>query len=221
MTAVDTVRNIIASTWSGGIQREREYYGSIEFKLKGYPWNAHGTEAVTSRQLMSCLLAALFQQGWMLTMSTDVSKCVSDADTLLFRHQSPGPAACDWMAISFSNSDQIRFITQPVNNSSSEVVNAYIASLGNAVQRHEPHKVPGCYEVKLVGNPWRASGGGTMSARMLLLTLLNTLERFGWTVYGSVDQKRQSDGESQSGDTDTWHCCRQIGWHPGMPVYHN
>ena len=184
---------------------------------------AHGKEAVTSRQLMNRFLAALFAQGWVLNLSTDASKSVSDADTLLFRFQNPVPAPCEWMAISFSNSDNIRFMRDVQQHDG--VVDAFINLLADKVQRHNPHeKVPGCYEIKLRGNPWRASGGETMYARLLLLQLLQTLEQHGWTVYASVDQKYQSGGSnnsSASGDTDTWHCCRQTEWKPGMPVYHN
>ena len=221
--AVESIRSTISSIWPGGIQRERDYYGSHEFKLKGYPWSAQGVEAVTSRHLMSRMLGELFMQGWVLNLTTDISKSPSDLDTLLFRHQYPAPAPCEWMAISFSNSDQIRFITDPHRpwDAVSAVINAYIGLLGAAVQRHEPHRVAGCYEVKLKGNPWRAYSGETMHARSLLLNLLTTLEQFGWTVYASVDQKLQAGGNSQSGDTDTWHCCRPLGWEPGMPVFHS
>ncbi|KAF2150698.1 hypothetical protein K461DRAFT_280709 [Myriangium duriaei CBS 260.36] len=218
----ETVKQVIANTWSGGVQRVQDYYGSYEIKMVGYPWNATHSDAVTSRQLMSRILAALFAAGWVLNLSTDVTKLTSDLDTLLFRHQDPAPVPCEWLAISFSNGDQIRFLWDHRKYAKDPVVAAYISAIGKAVQSHQPHKLPGCYEVKMNGYPWRARHGESIHARGLLLSLLSTLEQYGWTVYASVDQKKQRQSEnSTSGDTDTWHCCRRVGWEPGMPVFHN
>lgn len=44
--------SVILSVWANGIQNERDYHGSWEFKLKGYPWQAQGSEAVSSRLLI-------------------------------------------------------------------------------------------------------------------------------------------------------------------------
>ncbi|GAM85483.1 hypothetical protein ANO11243_034900 [Dothideomycetidae sp. 11243] len=221
--AQSVVREIVSTTWPGGLQREQDYHGAYELKLRGYPWMSQGVDAVTSRQLMNRILAALYELGWVLTLSTDVSKIIGDLDTLLFRYQTAAPTRRDWMAISFSNGDQIRFIWDHLRGTKPAIVDDYIVALGGAVQRHEPHRAPGCYEIKIIGYPWRASHGDTnIHARVLLLQLLTTLEMNGWTVYASVDQKEQSgSNNSARGDTDTWHCCREVGWTPGMPVYHH
>lgn len=64
-----------------------------------------------------------------------------------------------------------------------------------------------------------SSGSNSMQARILLLKLLECMEEHGWTVYGSIDQKATTN--EHRGETDTWHCCKMVGWQPGMPVYHN
>ena len=183
---------------------------------------ATGAEAVTSRQLMNRILAALFAQGWILNLSTDISKCTSDLDTLLFRHQVPTPAPCEWLAISFSNSNEIRFLWDITKQQHYDpVVDAWISVLGSALKSHNPHKkVPGCHQLELKGRPWRAYGEGSIHARILLLQFLTTLEQHGWTIYASIDQKLQRGNDNPSGDTDTWHCCKPTGWQPGMPVFH-
>jgi len=77
--------------------------------------------------------------------------------------------------------------------------------------------LPGVYKFKLHGSPWRAFGEETMDTRRLLLVLLEVLEEFGFTVYGSIDQKIGVEGR----DLDTWHCCRSKAWQRGMPVFHS
>jgi len=60
------------------------------------------------------------------------------------------------------------------------------------------------FEFKLHGNPWLAAGEATMSTRMLLLRLVETLEASGWRLYASVDQSESSDGET----ADSWYCVK-------------
>ncbi|KAF2274244.1 uncharacterized protein EI97DRAFT_451810 [Westerdykella ornata] len=209
---IDSCRMTIQSVWTRGIQAEREYAGSHEIKVNGYPWRGSGHSAIEARRLICGVLGALHGHGWVLMMSTDVSKKTADKDTLLFRHQIPTPAPCDWCCIGFSMWDRIEFIDVP-----SEVYNGLISRLGNRVSDHYQHS-PGVYEAKIVGRPWIAEGTETMKARELLLVFLEVLETEGWTVYASVDQKNGGDKQTE---TDTWHCCRLKGWVRGAPVYHN
>jgi len=210
---INMCRKVIATTWKRGIQEERDYGGSVEVKVFGHPWRGASDEAIGARRLICALLGALHGQGWVLTLCTDISKKNWDKDTLIFRHQVPSPAECDWCCIAFSRMDRIKFI-----DVSPEIYTALISRLGpTQVQGHWPHS-QGVYEVKLSGTPWYANGTATMEVRAMLLVLLEILESEGWTVYASVDQKNGTDKQTE---TDTWHCCRPKGWERGAPVYHN
>lgn len=110
MAIVDLCRQVSNYEWKRGIKKEREYAGAIEFEFKGDPWVGYGDDAIEARRLVLGLLRALHGQGWVLILSTDISKKSYDKDTLLFRHQSPTPAECEWGTIAFSNSDRLRFI---------------------------------------------------------------------------------------------------------------
>jgi hypothetical protein len=103
-------RQVVHTAWKRGIQDEREYGGSMEIKLYGHPWRGAGDESVDARRLICAILGALHGQGWVLTLSTDISKKNWDKDTLLFRHQVPSPAECEWCCIGFSKTDRIKFI---------------------------------------------------------------------------------------------------------------
>lgn len=154
-------------------------------------------EAIYSRRLICSLLAALHGEGWVLMMSTDVSKVTWDTDTLIFRHQSPAPAACEWFSIAFSSSNRLRFIDAPAS-----VYLPIVQRLGkNKVGiKCKEHRVEGCYEVKLAGLGWGSVNWDSAKLRLVLLDILEVMEEEGWTVYASIDQKV---GGEREGDTDT------------------
>ena len=193
---IDQCRTAILRVWKGGIQREGMYGNSQEFKLSGYPWSAMGSDAMDARRLIATLLGTLHSLGWILTLNTDVSKNVNDKDTLLFRYQSPAPTPCDWCSISFSRSDKIRLI-----DAGPEVCHALPAKLGPEWVSKQSQYAPGIQEIKLHGYPWSTSGKETMRVRELLLTMLETLEEEGWTVYASIDQS--TSGGQNTSETDT------------------
>ncbi|KAF2005166.1 hypothetical protein P154DRAFT_518704 [Amniculicola lignicola CBS 123094] len=225
------IRATIMSAWSRGIQSESHINNAEEFKLKGNPWglftdemklfaNAFGQngeeQSICSRRLVCCLLAALHTEGWVLTMSTDVSKAQADTDTMIFRHQIPAPMRCEWFSLAFSGvgGNKIKLIDAP-----KEVSMRIVERLGKGkIQVScKEHRVPGCYEIRLLGLGWSMMAGEMMKRRGVVLDLMECFEEEGWSVYASVDQKV---GTENSGDTDTWHCCRPVGWVKGGPVYH-
>lgn len=100
----------VALSWKRGIQASRPYGISHELKLYGNPWSGQSEQNVAARRLMCALLERLHTLGWVMTLSTDISKKSTDKDALLFRYQNPPPAACEWASIGFSKWDRIRFI---------------------------------------------------------------------------------------------------------------
>ncbi|KAF1814800.1 hypothetical protein P152DRAFT_384025, partial [Eremomyces bilateralis CBS 781.70] len=214
---ITAVQNIITNVWSRGIQDTRLYHGSYEIKLRGNPCKRSGysDDAVHSRRLMNHILATLYQHGWILSLSTDISKKAMDKDTLIFRKQDPPPRPAEWFSISFSKTDRIRFIDAP-----QQLVSNMIALFQKETQSHASFRLPHVYELKMNGYPWMASGSDTMYARSLILKLIEGLESHGFTVYASIDQKTGTSSDNHRGETDTFHCCRQIGWQPGLPVFH-
>lgn len=208
------VQQAIEASWPRGIQDTRGYCGSFEFKLHGNPWSCLADEAVYSRRLINNILEALFNNGWILSLSTDVSKKIMDKDTLIFRHQDPPPPPHQWLAVSFSRTDRIRFYDAPP-----ELVRDVCQQFRPHIMKDGPFRLPEVYELKLRGCPWYPSGSESMYGRELLLDLITVMERHGFTVYASIDQKATSS--DSSGETDTWHCCKDRDWTPGAPVFHS
>ncbi|KAK8026802.1 hypothetical protein PG991_003858 [Apiospora marii] len=214
----NAIRQIIASSGHTSVQDERaSYHGSYEFKMNGNPWRASGNDAVHSRRLMNRIVGDLFNMGWLLSLSTDISKNAEDLDTLIFRYHLPPPPPCEWLAVAFSSGDKLRLIGAPA-----DLRDAVVAAMQRAkkLQAHRPHAYVGdCYELKMWGYPFRSSGSDSMGARALVLDFLSVLEGQGWSVYASIGQKKHN--EDNNNNNDTWHCCRRLDWSPGLPVYHH
>jgi hypothetical protein len=212
---VDAIRAIIQSAWKQGIQKEQIYGSSKEFKLGGYPWQGYRSEGTHARVLMREIFAYLFSVGWILHASVDVSKSVFDKDTLVFRKQQSAPPPSEWIAISFNEGDKLRLIGAD---------SALKASFGGMLNQmgllqREEWKEQGvnAWQFKLHGYPWRPTGEETMQTRILVIRMLETLEREGWSLYASVDQ---NEGSEKSGETDSWYCVKEKGWVPGKAVFH-
>lgn len=205
------IQRTIMNHWDG-IQDVGEYGGAYQFKLRGRPWSGWGEEALHARRLMREIFRTLYDHGWVLTLSTDISRKTRDKDTLVFRHQDPAPARRDWMSISFARGDKIHLIDAPPE---------FTSSLFNELHPiiHKSKQIlPGVHEFQMGVSLWWATGTDTMKAREVVLQMMEVLERHGFTIYASIDQDtRHSDTSSE---TDSWTCCRPSDWRQGAPVYH-
>ncbi|KAL8283620.1 hypothetical protein RQP46_005415 [Phenoliferia psychrophenolica] len=201
---INALRTTIEGLWPR-IQSERVYHGAHEFKLKGYPWSGQGREAIPARRLMCGILSTLHQRGWVLTLSTDVTKKGFDKDSLVFRFNTTPPPPSYFCAISFNEGDKLRLI-------------GGTRELQDAIEQKEPdtHEINSKW--KMLGYPWFANGDATVTTRCLILDILSMLERHGWSLYASVDQST-GGGDQGSSDTDSWYLRRRQDWQPGMPVY--
>lgn len=117
--------------------------------------------------------------------------------------------------ISFNQSDRLRLI-----GADQELIDSFrgmLKSLGKLQDMYWKDQVLNAFEFKLYGYPWRETGEETMVTRLLVLKILETLEKQGWSLYASIDQNQGSEGSSE---TDSWFCVRQKGWVPGSSVFH-
>lgn len=211
---INVIRTTIQRFWAKGIQEERPYSVSYEFKLRGNPWSGSGTgsEAVPALILMREVLACMYQQGWLMTASTDVSRKKYDKDTLIFRKQLAPPPPASWIAISFKMDDKLRFLGAP-----QEFLLAFstiLKSMGLHQSESMKDKTINYHEFKLYGYPWSATGEETMRTRMLILKLVELLELHGWSLYASIDQNSGPAGDSTYSEVDSWYCVKSTSWNP-------
>lgn len=161
-------------------------------------------------------LAYLYRNGWIFHVSTDCSKKELDKDTIVFRKQQASPPEAEWIAISFNQSDRLRLIG--AGQELLEAVGEMLKSMRLLQEEDWKDRSLGAWEFKIHGRPWIASGEQTMSTRLLLLRLLECLEKHGLSLYASIDQS-QGQGEGTS-ETDSWYCVRDKTWVPGGHVFH-
>jgi hypothetical protein len=209
------LKEIIKKHWAKGLQNERKYGQSHEYKLHGYPWHGQGSDAITSRVLMREIIAHLFSEGWILHASTDISKSASDTDTLLFRKQQTPPPESQWISISYNMSDRLRLIG--ASEDLIQDVRELLQSMRLLQTENWKDQRLNAREYKLHGYPWIPSGEATMTTRMILLNLLEVLEKKGWSLYASIDQ---STAGKNSSETDSWYCVRDKAWVEGSTVFH-
>lgn len=81
----------LCSVFSNSIQHEKQYEGSVEFKLSGNPFYSDQRSAVYARMLLAQILVNLRSQGYKLYSSADISIGADgmDLDSWVFRRVGP------------------------------------------------------------------------------------------------------------------------------------
>lgn len=74
--------DIVATSWSNGIQGTRQYAESFEIKLKGNPW-IYDADDNQARRLIRQLLEGLHDLGWLFETSVRTCKKSSEKGELL------------------------------------------------------------------------------------------------------------------------------------------
>ncbi|ORY13612.1 hypothetical protein BCR34DRAFT_480746 [Clohesyomyces aquaticus] len=222
----------ILSSWPLGItltSKSTSSHGdSVDYKLKSFPWapvqprlfgNAltSNDSVIQARRLLGAVFAALYSEGWMIALGTEVSRSRAMGERLLccFRYQGSGrrraPEVCEWMSVSWDAKNKLRFVDAPI-----ELCVLVAERLRNLIERQRVVAgMEGVFKIKLkgsVGGKWYDG----VRMRGLVLDLLECLEESGWRVYATVEQQV---GGLEDGAAESRHCCRVRGWTGGMLVY--
>ncbi|KAI8633790.1 hypothetical protein F5Y19DRAFT_415060 [Xylariaceae sp. FL1651] len=203
------VREVIIKNWSRGIQSERTYMDSHEFKLCGYPWACRSGDAITSRRLITALLEALHNLRWIISISGKATSSTMNQDSLFFQYQPSPPDRFDWMCIGLAAGDRLYLVDAPL-----DLIKTVMQNLNNSIQSDLGYSYLGAYELKLKGFPWTGTSTHVMPTHQLLLKIFSALHDHGWSIYASADQRYGT-----SNDADTWHCRRHKNWMPEVPSY--
>ena len=131
------------------------------------------------------------------------------SDTLFFRFQSSPPPPCEWLIVSPEDYDRLLIIGPQPESPPPGLADAIIQTL-DKVKSYDVKD--GALLIKFKGYPWRASGEDAVGTRTIILSVLRTLERFGWSLYGSVNLEGAGDG------ADAMYFRKRRDWTPGGPV---
>ncbi|KAK2932015.1 hypothetical protein FoTM2_006472 [Fusarium oxysporum f. sp. vasinfectum] len=180
---VSGIKEVVAARWSPGLAHVQPYGESMEFRLRGRPWLHRSGGNDDSRRLMLRILEKLFDMGWVLQGSMEITLKSESKDSLIFRKQDPIPPPCDWICISFDNSDKLKIVDSPPK----DLTDAILQKFGRDVRRSEI--TSDRVKMHLANMPWNPSGTDTVTTRIILLKLIETLERCGFTIYATIGSK--------------------------------
>ncbi|KAG8358070.1 hypothetical protein FVEN_g4015 [Fusarium venenatum] len=207
---VQAVKQVVKTRWKPGLAQTRPYGESTEIWVRGRPWAYDSNGNDDARRLILWILETLFDLGWVVQCSLDITRKSESKDSLIFRKQDPVPPPCDWICVSFDNSDKLKIVDSPPK----DLTDAILKTFGRDVRRREI--TPERFKIHIGIQPWEPSGTDTVTTRLLLLKLVETLERCGFTVYATIGSK----GENEEGAADLLVCQRAKDWVPGAPIWH-
>ena len=191
-------KDAITKSWPSGIQKWSYKDEVLLIKLRGYPWNAEGAEAVHSRAMLQRIITDLFQRNWRLYGNANLK---STANTLFFQHDQNMTSGMsltvlplqDDFTLSLNGNDVVRLINAPPSLKS--VVQDIIQrSWYRGIQ--QVSRYAGSVQFKLNGTPWWADGQETVESRFLILKLLESLQGYGWSAVASLDTSRKVTDKS-------------------------
>ncbi|GKU05674.1 hypothetical protein FLAG1_08577 [Fusarium langsethiae] len=167
---VEAVKQVVKTRWKPGLVQTRPYGESTEVWVRGRPWANDSNGNDDARRLILWILETLFDLGWVMQCSLDITRKSDSKDTLIFRKQDPTPPPCDWICISFDNSDKLKIVDSPPK----DLTDAILQTFGRDVRRREITAEK--FKIHLGIQPWEPSGTDTVTTRLLLLRLVETLE---------------------------------------------
>ena len=186
------IRKIIEERWPRGIEKETIHLNGVhEFELKGCPFGEYTSfseDAATSR-MAERILHRLYRDGWKLQISSNLTR-TTDLTTWFFKK---APFANDssqqFLVVRVCSSDTLMVINAPTD----------LHQLFRDVVKKSWPKViqkwtyeDGVLLIKLKGFPWCPDGEETVHSRALLQTIISSLLRKQWNLYGNsnLEQRR-------------------------------
>ena len=180
------IRHTIQKAWPKGIQKETFVLnGAYEFKLKGYPFLA-GTsksDAVACRRMAERILHRLYQDGWRLHMSSNLTQ-KSELTTWIFKKVPVVDVSSHpFLVVGLSSFDSLMILNAPMD---------LHRLFKNAIERSWPRGIQKWkYDenevlmIKLKGCPWSPYSEDTVYSRVILQTIISDLMSRHWNLYGN------------------------------------
>lgn len=196
---IDIVRQSILTFWNG-INQEKvklEVQNSpltcYEFKLRGYPFTMLGDtqSSIQIRRMTSKILFDLYNIGWKLMISSDLSR-YSDLTTWIFQRHSNPPANVPFFTIGFSSTDKIQINDCPANIL--QLIRDLVRKLWYRQIQKDEMISEGTHVIKLQGTPWGlVNKDESCHARHLVRELIQLLANNQFTLYGNSNLKSSAD----------------------------
>ena len=187
----------------------RDFYGAMEYKLKGLPFSATGQEAMSTKILICKIFESLAENGWICLTSFDISRKVTDKCTFVFEKYKP--VMLNFACISMEKVDRVRLINfpAPICQILHDLIEQYYPPGIRSVKACDYQ----CIEIKLSGFPWTQVSTYSLQAKAMLTKVLPGLEKAGWRLVTSGDVcaklRHQKNGPDYPVDVHSLFFCSQ------------
>ena len=183
---------------------QRDYFGSLEFELKGCPFHCSGFDSVKTKKLMNRILELLSEKGWQCFTSIDVMRKISDKSSFVFKKCTPKRIKVACVALSDVNHLKLIDFPENVTKILLQTIKAkYQLGVRDTFESVEPN----CHYVDLKCMPWGQRSCDLLHGKCLMLQLLAKLESLGWMLSNSADTSSRystSGSKSHPMDVDSW-----------------
>ncbi|XP_057289349.1 uncharacterized protein LOC130612077 [Hydractinia symbiolongicarpus] len=186
------IKDVCLSCWTNGLREKNISDSTFEIKFEGNPWHyVNKAESIMARHMLKQIIQSLSARQWLLYGNSNLK---STADTLFFRHDPTLQGEIEFLSVSLNRTDRLRFIHMPdgIVAGLEEVVRQIWY---NGIQDIKDER-PVCYELKLKGNPWWASGNEAITSRLLIVKLMEKLSSYGYFVITGLDITRKTNDKS-------------------------
>lgn len=191
---IQAVQNILPSIWPEGIQKEKFEHNTHKFKLKGYPWQSYGADAVTSRSLLNNLFGLLASKGYEIYGTFDTTYIATKKSTFFFKFTPIFNVPTNF-CFSLNSWDRFRVI-----NGNAPIIDSVRAAL--LAGWHKGIKKEGNYnsswEFDLHGYPFQTQmAADKVHTCVMILMVFQYMKPLGYQLISSADtSSKQDDGNS-------------------------
>ncbi len=181
---ISRIRQVIESVWAPEkIQKEKEWYGSWEFKLAGYPWHSTSDPSIRARYLVVKVLEAMREKGWHAIAAMSISRRGGSKSVLVFQQAQPRnePITC----LALSDKDKFRLI-----NMKPDMVELFkrtvLSRWGEGYESEKEKEFPfgNVWQMKLFCEPWHGGiRNDTLHAKSIICHIVDEFHKKGWRLY--------------------------------------
>ena len=181
---ISRIRQVIETVWAPDkIQKEKEWYGSWEFKLAGIPWHSSSDHSIKARYLIIKVLEAMREKGWHAIAAINMSRRGGSKSVLVFQQAQPcnEPITC----LALADKDKFRLI-----NMKPDMVELFkrtvLSRWGEGYESEKEKVFPfgNVWQMKLFCEPWRGGiRNDTLHAKSIICHVVDEFHKTGWRLY--------------------------------------
>ena len=181
---INRIRQVIESVWAPAtIQKEKEWYGSWEFKLLGIPWHSSSYHSIKARYLVLKVMETMREMGWHVIAAINMSRRGGSKSVLFFQKAQPRIDSICCLAL--ADKDKFRLINMKPDME--ELFKRTVLSRwGEGYESEKEKKLTfgKVWQMKLFCEPWHGGiRNDTMHAKSIICHVIEEFHKKGWRLY--------------------------------------